>query len=71
MNSNNIFYYENAAKTHKYKQGRYWALEMGPTPRTTASQERFRAGAKLDSSLLSKKRRVTSKTVHKENLKTC
>ena len=27
---------------------------MGPTPRATASQERFRAGAKLDSSLLNK-----------------
>ena len=29
-------------------------LEMGPTPRTTASQERFRARAKLDPSLLTK-----------------
>ena len=27
---------------------------MGPTPRATSSQERFRAGAKLDSSLLLK-----------------
>jgi len=27
---------------------------MGPTPRATASQERFRAGSKLDSSLLLK-----------------
>ena len=27
---------------------------MGPTPRDTASQERFRTGAKLDSSLLNK-----------------
>jgi len=42
-------------QTHKDKQGRYWALEMGPTPRATASQERFRAGAKLDPSLLIKK----------------
>ena len=49
------FYYENAAKSHKDEQGRYWALEMGPTPRTTASQEIFRAGAKLDPSLLIKK----------------
>ena len=55
MNSNSRFYYENAAKTHKDKQRRYWALEMGPTPRATASQERFRAGAKLDSSLLIKR----------------
>ena len=58
MNSNSRFYYENAAKTHKYKQGRYWALEMGPTPRTTASQERFRAGAKLDPSLLTKNEKL-------------
>jgi len=42
-------------QTHEDKQGRYWALEMGPTPRTTASQERFIAGAKLDPSLLIKK----------------
>ena len=27
---------------------------MGPTPRATASQDRFRAGVKLDSSLLNK-----------------
>ena len=58
LNPNRRFYYENATKTHKYKQGRYWALEMGPTPRTTASQERFRAGAKLDPSLLNKNEKL-------------
>jgi len=31
---------------------------MGPTPRATASQERFRAGAKLDPSLLIKNEKL-------------
>lgn len=48
------FFLKNAANTHKEKQGKCWALEMGPKPRATASQEQFRAGAKLDPSLLIK-----------------
>jgi len=37
LNLNSRSYSRNAAKTHEDKQRRYWALEMGPTPRATAS----------------------------------
>ena len=37
LDLNGRFYSKNAANTHKDKQRRYWALEMGQTPRATAS----------------------------------
>jgi len=37
LHPNSRFYFKNAAKTHKGKQRRYYALEMGPTPRAIAS----------------------------------
>ena len=41
---------------------------LGLNPERYNLLREIRAGAKLDSSLLSKKRRVTSKTVHKGKL---